>query len=67
MLSFVPQDVSDEIWDLIESISGGFPTYFCEKRDIELTSKTLKCGTCLEKVDYSDLSLWEAAFMMGIQ
>ena len=29
MLSFFPQDVLDEIWDLVESVSEGFPTYFC--------------------------------------
>ena len=29
MLSFFPRDVLDEIWDLIESVSEGFPTYFC--------------------------------------
>ena len=28
MLSFSPRDVLDEIWDLIESVSKGFPTYF---------------------------------------
>ena len=27
MLSFFPRDVLDEIWDLIESVSGGFPSY----------------------------------------
>ena len=27
VLSFFPQDVLDEIWDLIESVSEGFPTY----------------------------------------
>ena len=26
---FSPQDVLDEIWDLIESVSEGFPTYSC--------------------------------------
>ena len=25
---FSPRDVLDEIWDLIESVSEGFPTYF---------------------------------------
>ena len=33
VLSFFPLDVLDEIWDLIESVSGGFLTnscYFCE-------------------------------------
>ena len=27
LLSFFPRDVLDEILDLIESVSGGFPTY----------------------------------------
>ena len=27
MLFFFPLDVLDEIWDLIESVSEGFPTY----------------------------------------
>ena len=27
MLPFFPLDVLDEIWDLIESVSEGFPTY----------------------------------------
>ena len=29
VLSFFPLDVLDEIWDLIESVSEGFPTHFC--------------------------------------
>ena len=29
MLSLFPRDVLDEIWDLIESVSEGFPTHFC--------------------------------------
>ena len=28
MLSLFPRNVLDEIWDLIESLSEGFPTYF---------------------------------------
>ena len=28
VLSFYPLDVLDEIWDLIESVSEGFLTYF---------------------------------------
>ena len=27
MLSFFPRDVLDEIWDLIESVSEGIPSY----------------------------------------
>ena len=29
MLSFFPRDVLDEILNLIESVSEGFPSYFC--------------------------------------
>ena len=29
MLSFFPLDVLDEIWDLIESVSEGFPSSSC--------------------------------------
>ena len=29
VLSFFTLDVLDEIWDLIESVSEGFPTYSC--------------------------------------
>ena len=29
VLSFFPLNVLDEIWDLIESVSEGFLTYFC--------------------------------------
>ena len=28
MVSLFPRDVFDEIWDLIESVSEGFPTYY---------------------------------------
>ena len=30
VLSFFPLDVLDEIWDVIESVSEGFLTYFCK-------------------------------------
>ena len=33
MLSFLPRDVLNEIWDLIGSVSEGFPTYSCNKYD----------------------------------
>ena len=29
MLSFFPKDALDEIWDLIETVSEGFPSYSC--------------------------------------
>ena len=28
MLFLFPRDVLDELWDMIESVSEGFPTYF---------------------------------------
>ena len=33
MLSFFPRDVLDEIMDLIESVSEGFLTYFCNSEN----------------------------------
>ena len=30
MLSFFPRGVLNEVWDLIESVSEGFPTYSCK-------------------------------------
>ena len=38
MLSFIPLDVFDEILDLIESVSEGFPTYSCIQKE-----ETEKC------------------------
>ena len=35
VLSFFPLDVLDEIWDLIESVSEGFLTYFCVPKDLD--------------------------------
>ena len=32
---FSPRDVLDEIWDLIESVSEGFPTYFFYSGNLE--------------------------------
>ena len=36
MLSFFPRDVLDEILNLIESVSEGFPSYFCSNEDIRV-------------------------------
>ena len=36
MLSCFPRDVLDGIWDLIESVSEGFPTYFSEVYDTDI-------------------------------
>ena len=41
MLSFFPRDVLDEIWDLIESVSEGFLTYFCFPAILSQTAKFL--------------------------
>ena len=42
MLSFFPRDVLDEIWDLMESVSWGFPTYSF----MILTVKENNSGLC---------------------
>ena len=39
VLSFFPLDVLDEIWDLIESVSEVFLTYFCSKIEFALIKK----------------------------
>ena len=39
MLSFFPRDVLDESWDLIESVSEGFPTYSFSRFNIADLSK----------------------------
>ena len=36
MLSFFPRDVLDEILDLIELVSEGFPTYSLESDPLEV-------------------------------
>ena len=43
MLSFFPRDVLDEMWDLIESVSEGFPTYSC-------SIMVLSHEKCLEEI-----------------
>ena len=52
VLSFFPRNVLDEIWDLIGSVSEGFPTYFWE---------THACGSyiCYMRQYYSD---WDSHF-----
>ena len=41
MQSFFLRDVFDEIWDLIVSVSEGFPTYFCNLVICSDRSKTV--------------------------
>ena len=36
VLSFFPRDVMDKIWDLIESVSWGFPTTSLRKEQLDL-------------------------------
>ena len=36
VLSFFPLDVLDEIWDLIESVSGDFLPTFAKPEDLEM-------------------------------
>ena len=41
VLSFFPRDVLDEILNLIESVSEGFPSYFCVPVFGETTQKSI--------------------------
>ena len=41
MLSFFPRGVLDEILNLIESVSEGFPSYFCLFKPCERYPKTI--------------------------
>ena len=61
MLSFFPRDVLDEIGDLIESVSDGFPTYsFMKANTIVVLEKWLGAfisagvfiSTCINTVPY---------------
>ena len=46
MLSFFPRDVLDKIWDLIESVSEGFPKLFCSKEFSEILIELWRPLTC---------------------
>ena len=48
MLSFFPLDVLDEILNLIESVSEGFPSYSCELLDVILNGILFLMPTVLE-------------------
>ena len=45
VLSFFPLDVLDEIWDLIESVSEGFLTYFSPNDNFQYSYP--HCNACL--------------------
>ena len=55
MLSFFPLDVLDEIGDLIESVSEGFPTYSCIRHKYEMWATAI--SVLKSKGNYSRLSL----------
>ena len=46
MLSFFPRDVLDEILNLIESVSEGFPNYSCSTFHIETKPFLYAASTC---------------------
>ena len=49
MLSFFPRDVLDEIWDLIELVSEGFPTYSFRKKETVFVLVLLIWGQLLKE------------------
>ena len=63
MLYFFPPDILDEIWDLIESASEGFPTYFlrgfnkpvpysADFGHLQLFSFAYRLGTLIHRSSY---------------
>ena len=42
VLSLLPRDVLDEIWDLIKSVSDDFPTYFYQRNIDKLSVLMIK-------------------------
>ena len=56
VLSFFPRDVLDKIWDLIESVSEGFPTYSwginSEKELVNMISLPFQEDNCRYKKDW---------------
>ena len=53
MLFFFPRGVLDEILNLIESVSGGFPSYFWVTRGLRLTA--IVCFTAPATKNQTDL------------
>ena len=50
MLSLFPRDVLDEILDLSESVSKGFPDYFLNSHNKSLTATLLQQGNRYHKL-----------------
>ena len=60
MLSFYPRGVLGEILNLIESVSEGFPSYYCKLLSSVLRlghflrnirARAIKLGTCIQLVE----------------
>ena len=51
MLSFFPRDVLDEILNLIESVSGGFPSYSFIIKMKALYCKRLNKALCCKRLN----------------
>ena len=54
VLSFLPRDDLDEMWDLTESVPENFPTYSCTRGILETLTKYTKINTLFTIDDYTD-------------
>ena len=52
MLSLFPRDVLGEIWDFIESVSEGFPTYSFKTSETPYRMNPLKLQSPREEIQY---------------
>ena len=68
MLSFFLLDVLNEIWDLIESVSEGLPTYISSKVGMGLVfSDVLLVAVCLEtKYLRTTIPIQHVTFMLSL-
>ena len=54
VLSFFPQDVLDEILNLIGSVSEGFPSYSCQET-VTLKFQDIILGICIKNIHIQTL------------
>ena len=74
VLSFSPRDVLDQIWDSVESVSEGFPTYSCHScmRDFPLTCSVILPSiiiiilTASKLCSENDLKIWTEEIFQNV-
>ena len=67
MLSFFPRDALDEIWDLIESVSEGLPTYSYNYQERKKEKKERKVRVNnIKYIKHSDTSIMVYVFTVSV-